>query len=314
MSKQYSDTYIFKQYAEYEKKLYTFVMGAERINASGDEFEDVLYDIKQRRISNKLAKLATSKNVVLAINNEPLPRAFKTFVFKDTKDNNKPKVFIDCTDLVKFVNGSYVCRNSDHLVSYLIAGVTEFVYILKEHALTGKAEIVKDGGDCFVRMFSYIIDYLYKTSSVQSLRKKIEYMASMYYQISLVGRDIDSSGTNIKSVAAKMADISIQDAAHVDAYIKPEDFKDLSTFLNAMSKILNLKQLSVGPFINTWADKFDTGTLFAPEYLPAFCTLLTNVYVGGYTNPKQQIIEKLCGLSMTNAAKAILQVGDSVIS
>ena len=115
MPKTYSNTYIFNQYPDYEKKMFGFIMNAERIDTSSNEFKDILYDFKRRNVSNSLLKIITSKNVVLCINpGNSLPKAFKTFVAKDVKqDKTSYKAFIDVTDCISFKNGAYVCSQTE---------------------------------------------------------------------------------------------------------------------------------------------------------------------------------------------------------
>ena len=40
MPKTYSQTYLYKMYNDYEKKIFGFVMNADRIDTSSKEFED----------------------------------------------------------------------------------------------------------------------------------------------------------------------------------------------------------------------------------------------------------------------------------
>ncbi len=88
MPKTYAQTYLFRQYSEYEKKMYEFIMTADRVNVNSKEFEDVLYDFKRRNINSNLLKIITSKNVILGIGkSQSLPKAFKVFVDKDVKES-----------------------------------------------------------------------------------------------------------------------------------------------------------------------------------------------------------------------------------
>ena len=50
MGKTYPQTYLYKQYPEYDKKMFEFIMNADRINTSSAEFEDILYDINKSLI------------------------------------------------------------------------------------------------------------------------------------------------------------------------------------------------------------------------------------------------------------------------
>ena len=88
MPKTYANTYLFNQYHEYEKKMYEFIMTAERIDVKSDQFADLLYDFKRRNVGNSLLKIITSNNVILGIKSGiSLPKAFKVFVAKDVKED-----------------------------------------------------------------------------------------------------------------------------------------------------------------------------------------------------------------------------------
>ena len=313
MPKRISDTFIFKQYSEYSKKLYEFIISCERINTKSAEFDDVLFDVKRRKISDKLVKVITSSNVVLGIGKDPLPKAFKVFVSKDPKDSSKLKVFIDVTGIIKYDNGYYTCKSIDAIVSYLESAITTYIYVNKDHTLTGNSSVVKDGGECFMRMFSYIIDLMYKTTSVQQIKHRLDYLSSIYYQINIIGRDTNRSMQNISAVAMKMSDITKQEAELTNMLVEPSDFEDLNKFINMISRVFKFKGLTIASFMDLWMKKFDTGSIFAPEYLPAFCTVMTNTYIGGYVNSQQLLIEKICGGSMIAFAKTLIQIGDSVI-
>ena len=61
-----------------------------------------------------------------------------------------------------------------------------------------------------------------------------------------------------------------------------EDFTNIDTFIQALSRIFSLKDLKAVNIIDTWMKSFGTGTIFALEYFPAFSAMMTNTYIGGY--------------------------------
>jgi hypothetical protein len=313
MPKTYSQTYIFRQYPDYEKKMFGFIMNAERIDASSEEFKDVLYDFKRRNVSNALVKIITSKNVVLCLNpGNALPKAFKAFVAKDVRqDKNAVKAFVDVTDCVSFKNGAYVCSRIDWLISYVINAMVNYIYTLSENKLTGNASVLKDGGEAFANAFTYIIDRMYKISTVQQLRRRVMYASAIYYQVNLLGKSLDKNYDSIKANAMRIADIENRDAQIVDLMLKDTDFINIDTFVNGLSRIFNFKDLKTANVIAKWMEAFGTGTLFALEYFPAFSMMLTNTYVGGYLD-QQLTIEKVTGNAMVSFSKTILQIGASV--
>lgn len=312
MAKTYSQTYLFSQYGEYEKKIYEFIVNAERIDTKGAEFDDILYDIKRRKISDHLAKIITSDNVVIGINNSrALPKAFKVFVAADIKDNSKVKVFIDATDCVVYKNGVYVCNKLDWLISYIINAMTAFIYVKAENKLLGNSSILKDGCDAWVRCFSYIIDRMYKISTVPQIKRRVDYLAAIYYQTAIMCKDITHNEDSIKANAIRVANIDSSDARVVDIMIQDHDFDNIYTFVNALGRIIQLKDIKTGNIVSYWMNAFGSGTVFALEYFPAFSAMMTNTYVGAYLD-QQMSIEKVAGQSMIKFTKTILQIGASV--
>ena len=315
MAKSLSDTYLYSKSPDYNKDIYRFISKANRIDTKSAEFADVLFDIKRRKLSDNLSKIITSKNVVIGITDGTgLPKPYRVFVAKDIKDGNKPKLFIDATQYIKFANGTYDCTNIDWMVSYIIAGTTSFIYAMAPQKLLLNSSIILDGCDCFARLFSYIIDGIYKTTSVQTLKKRIDYLACLYYQINLLGKDFDSESQfrNIKNYAIKISDIDTKDSKVVDILLKLEDFTNINTFVTAVGRICELKDIKLDIVMAHWMQKIGTGTYFALEYFPSFSMALTNTYVGGYLD-NQLTIEKVCGPAMVAFVKTILKIGDSVV-
>ena len=313
MAKTYSQTYLFSQYGEYEKKIYEFIINAERVDTTSAEFDDILYDIKRRKISDHLAKIITSKNVIVGINTngKSLPKAFKVFVAADVKNDKDVKAFIDVTDCVVYKNGVYVCNKLDWLVSYIINAMTSYIYVKAENKLLGNATILKDGCEAWTRCFSYIIDRMYKISTVPQIKRRIDYLCAIYYQVAIMCKDFEKYEDSIKANAMRVSNIDNTEARAVDIMIEDNDFNNIDTFVNAIGRIIQLKDIKVGNIVSYWMNAFGPGTVFGLEYFPAFSAMMTNTYVGAYLD-QQMTIEKVAGPAMVRFVKTILQIGASV--
>lgn len=312
MAKTYAQTYLFNQYNDCEKKIYGFILNAERIDTKSQEFSDILYDIKRRKISDHLAKIITSDNVVIAINNgKALPKTFKAFVAADAKDNGKVKVFIDATDCIVYKNGVYICNKLDWLVSYIINAMTSYIYIKAENRVLGNSSILRDGCDAWVRCFSYIIDRMYKVSTVPQLYNRVNYLAGIYYQVAIMCKDLNKYQDSIMANAIRVSNIDPNDAKMMNVMIKEEDFTNIDTFVKALGRIMQFKDIKTANIVSYWMNAFGPGTVFALEYFPAFSAMMTNTYVGAYLD-QQMTIEKIAGQSMIKFSKTILQIGASV--
>jgi hypothetical protein len=189
--------------------------------------------------------------------------------------------------------------------------MVNYIYAVAENKLVGNASVLKDGGEAFSRAFSYVIDRMYKISTVQQLRRRIEYASAIYYQVNLLGKSLDKNYDSIKANAMRIADIENKDAQIVDLMFKDTDFLNIDTFVSALTRVFNFKDLKTSNVIAVWMQAFGTGTVFALEFFPAFSTMLTNTYVGGYLD-QQLTIEKVTGTAMVSFSKTILQIGASV--
>ena len=313
MPKSYSQTYLYNKYPEYNKKLFEFIMKADRIDTTSKEFEDIAYDIKRRKINDSLMKVLHSQNVHLCIlPGNPLPKAFKVFTAKDVRDDkDNAKVFIDVTDCIIKKDGVYNCAHIDWVISYLIDAMTSFVYLKMENKFTGNASVLKDGGDAFVRCFSYILDRIYKITTMQTLKRRVEYCIALYYQVNILGKDIVKYEDSVKANAIRLSDIEKKDAQIVDIMLEESMFNDIDTFTAALGRMFKFKDLTVSAIVDKWMQAFGTGTVFAMEFFPAFSRMMTNTYIGGYID-QQAVIEKVAGTSMVTFTKSVIQIGSSV--
>ena len=190
--------------------------------------------------------------------------------------------------------------------------MTAFVYQLATNRITGNASILKDGGEAFTRCFSYIIDRMYKITTVPQLKRRIDYAIALYYQVNLMEKDLDKSFDSIKANAIRVSDIDPKETQFVDVMLKRDDFTNIDKFVNALGRIFSLKDIKTGNVVSYWMNAFGTGTVFGLEYLPAFCAMMTDAYIGAYLN-QQLSIEKVAGTAMVKVSKTILQIGDSVV-
>ena len=61
MAKTYAGTYLYTQYSEYEKQIFSFMMSGEEIDKDTSDFDDIKYEVKKRQVSNSLVKVLESE-------------------------------------------------------------------------------------------------------------------------------------------------------------------------------------------------------------------------------------------------------------
>lgn len=305
LTKSFANTYLYSMANnQYEKKIFDFIMTAEEVNKLDPSFDDIKYDVKKRQVNNALVKVLESKSVVLLLQTVPLPKAFKVFVAKDVKGDGKMKVFIDA-DIIKKIDGKYKCTNVDILVAYLVSAMNSLIYYTDPKRIIMREEVINNGAAAFSSMFTYIVDYLYKISTIASTRDKCLYLSSMYYMTNILCKEPTDS---LRHTCRNISGISEREEELLLMQLGDESFDNINFFIRDVAKVLRLPKLSLDAFLEKWLYLYGTGTQFALELYPAFASMLTNVYVGCYIN-NQKTIEKIVGKDMVTFTSAILRVG-----
>ena len=316
MPKTYAGTYLYRQYHEYEQKILTFLMKGTEIDRYTDDFDDIRYEVKKRQVSNSLVKILDSKSVVLIVGTEPMSKAFKVFCAKDVKGprKDKMKVFIDCTNIIKVDpnSGKYTCtgNNIDILISYLVSAMHTYIYYIDEFRLTNNNKIMSTGAQVFASLFTHVVDYVCKISSMPSVKAKCLYLTSLYYLANVIGKDYNTE--SCRKIAKKVSGLSDRDAGIVDLQIKSESMMNIKMFVEMLSDVLHIPKLTLDVILERWMTIYGTGTVFALEMFPAFATMITDAYVGAYLN-NQKSIEKITGTGMVEFTKTILAIGADAV-
>lgn len=312
MAKTYAASYLYGKYSEYEKKIFSFIMSGTEIDKNSNEFDDIKYEVRKRQVSSSLVKVLESKQVVLMSNEVPLSKAFKVFCAKDLKGpkKDKMKVFIDCSNIIKKddKSGRYVCRgnNIDIFISYLVSAMHTFIYYADESRITSNSKIMSVGAQAFSLLFTHVVDYACKISSMPSQKNKCIYLASLYYLGNILGKDYTTEGC--RRIAKKISGLSDRDAGIVDIQLKSESMMNIKYFIETLSNILHLNKLTLDVVVERWMSIYGTGTIFSLEIFPAFASMITDAYVGAYIN-NQKTIEKIAGQNMTEFTKILLSIG-----
>lgn len=304
LSKLYSESYLYNL-GNHDKTLFNYIMTAEPVNKAHESFADITHDVKRRQVANSLVKILDSNNVLLMLSQQPLPKAFKVMTMKDVKGDNKLKVFIEA-DVIKKIDGSYKCNNTDILVAYLVSAMNQYIYYIEPKRLVMREEIIKSGAKCFSSLFSYIIDYLYKISITPSVKSKCLYLSAMYYLKNILRKDITDS---LRHLCRQISGISEREEELIRIQMdEDKSFENIKVFIEDLAKALKLPKLTLDVFVEKWIYLYGVGTQFALEMYPAFATMITNCYVGCYLN-NQKTIEKITGRELVTFTTAILRVG-----
>lgn len=301
-SYNFSSSYLYAK-TNMEKKIFEFIMSGEEIDKTAKSFEDVLLDFRRRQVNSNLLSILKDRKVVLKMSGTPLPKAFKIIYAKDPRDNMH-KVFIDVTEIIGFKNGAYTCRSIDILIAYVVSAYMHIIWFETPNKLRNNMNIVKPATTAFADLFVYILDYL-RINGLSAHKKQVTYLAATYFQYHLMGRELSES---TKAVSLNISDLTERESSVVDIRVDSKELDSIDTFIGAVARILQSKELTLELFVDKWATIFGAGTYFSSELFIAFSSMLTDTYIGCYTN-NQRTIEKIAAKSMINYTNALLKVG-----
>lgn len=309
--KTYADIYLYGQ-SDYEKKWMDYFIKSTILDKNSDLYESIRYEVKRMQSTSVLLKTLESDNVVLLYGEVALPRAFKVFAAKDIKrGDNKTRVFIDMTDLLKTDrstgNKTFDVKQVNTLTSYLISALCNLIYYADANKLINNTKLLDKGTACFAELFTHVIDYL-RLGGVDRLREKCLYLSALYYQLVILNKEYSSS---IEARAKKISRLSDRDIQMLNVQLPDDTFTNINTFIAAIAKVIRADGLRLDNFVEKWIFLYHSGTQFALELYPAFSTMITNAYAGAYLN-NQKLIEKLCGRDMVDYTVALLNIGDEL--
>lgn len=270
--------------------LIEFIKTAHRINVSEDSFRGILDDIKFQNSGSLLYAISIDPRVKICIGNTELPRAFKVLDAYDIKNNKQPTVFIDATGIIEYKNGRYFCRKIDTLCAYLFDAMIYLIYRYSPSRFSANATVLANATECYVSMFSYIIDYM-RIIGYSVNKNKINFLTGMFFLVNMVGIDPNAA----KNIAAKVADVNPKDLNAYSLYLDDLTiFENIFTFITTISKLFNLKGFTLEVFVAKWIYLFGTGTHYATELFTSFLVLMCNACSGSYI-VNQRTVQKCCG-------------------
>lgn len=314
--KTYKDSYLYRNKLrnmdsdenKNNKTIMDYITNAYRIDKNSEAFAGIIEDIKRQQTSTVVYQILQRSNVVLSIGKFELPRSFKVIEVKDPKANRRPTVFIDCTGLIEYKNGFFICKKIDVLIAYLYNAMIYILYREASVKMFNNTELVISATTCYVSLFTYIIDYLRIIGYAEN-KSKISYLIGLFFLHNVIGRDIDQYSKNI---AAKVAGVEIKLTSAYDFYLNDQMFLNINEFINELAKTFRLKGFNLQVFMGRWINLIGIGTQYAVELFTNFGMLLTSAYSGAYIVNQRQI-ERSCGLNLIKFNNAVKQVASTTI-
>ena len=318
--KKLSDSCFYDK-IDYEKPLFTYLIGAHRVDKESDSFTDIVYDVK-RQASSVLVKVLLSKRVVLLIDQKGISRAFKVIYSNDPKNKmDKQKVFIDCTGIITYENGEYKIKKIAYLISYLYTAMTYVIYYNLPKVIISNSVLMKSSTEAFVDLMLYVLGYLKVPITYNDNKERMSFALSEYYQICVVGRENGESVYNLSKSISGIKDKKTCD--YLNTIFIPFLTSDLTfdKFLAKFAEVFldqdisndqitpkNRAKLTTDAFVQRWMYAYGPSTFLSLDCFVPFSQLLTDAYVGAYLN-QQNTIEKVVGKNIVTFSNELLKVG-----
>jgi hypothetical protein len=311
MPKTFGDTSLFRMYPEYNKKLTEFIFTAEQINPNGDEFADIMFDIKRQNVGVSITRVAESSNVKLMYSEQPLPSQFRVFAAKDLKgkDTKLTKIYMDCSTALTKKDGVFSCRNIDVLIAYLVSAMTAVIYQADDKRITSDTSLVTSATAAYSILMTHVIDYVFKISINPELKAKCKYLSARFFLQYVLSKD---STASMQAIARKVSGVGDREERMIEISCNEKSFDSLDNFIETINHVLKIN-LNLSILVDKWMFVFGPSTVFGIEYFPSFSSMLTDAYVGCYIN-NQKTIEKIVGKEMVDYTKELFLVGDKAIS
>lgn len=232
-----------------------------------------------------------------------MTKAFKVFATRDVKETNKPlRAFIDVTDIFTKKESEYSCYKLSILLARTSAAMASLTYYSVNNRYQNNSVIINSGALCYAKMFTHIIDYLFKISVVETSRSNCMYYASKFYMISLMKKENNDS---TKAVAMKIANISSAQADILEMYEEKDSYNNIKEFIDMIRTAMKLHKLQLDVFVEKWVYIFGSGTQLGMEFFPSFAEMVLYVYGNSFLN-SQKVIEKVLGDDISGFSNALI--------
>lgn len=295
-----------------EKNLFEFLMTAQRINVADQSFRVILNELKGRVNNAIVIRMLQQGNVVLAIAKKEVPASFKVMAAKDPKDGRKEKIFVDVTGLITYQNGFFVCKEIDRLATYMLGVMTYQIYTKDPNKLIRNGAIQKYSISSFVKMFGAELDYLRLTGYINN-RNRIQYIAGVYFGVSVMGLDISAARKTATSVVATIGQFNTTEAKSADYYYEDDELKNINTFITSLAKTFKLEGLTTDIFVDRWIYLYGKGSHFGLELYPVFLNTVIYAYSGTYLNNMKRI-ESVLGRDMIDLTNSVIKIGNDMFA
>ena len=288
----------------YLTKMITTAMSKGRIL----KYDELLYEVTN---INKYFKYPLKRAVMDAFKegilqpvvlppgiNEKVPTSVP-FILVPVKGNIGAMVFIDNYKSYSEKDDVY---NIDPKKLYcLLESAFMGIIIQKNYKVLFNNNIINtEAASIYAHTFIRVLNRKYALNVDKRAYAKMLYLAAKFFMVCELG--LDPLSESVSNYAFKVSEAESPFLVReVDAKFKPEDYKDLGAFINAIKTNAylithSLSELTVRDYITDYVGMYHSSAIFALEHFAYFTFMVDSVILGAYLN-NQAILEDIVGKS-----------------
>lgn len=221
-----------------------------------------------------------------------------------TRGGNGQVVAVVCVDLY----GSMNQKGDVHIDAKKLYTIMEAALIAKKYYLASQKYVtnraVIDACNIYANMFIKPLNKKYSLNVDKNKMHRALFLSAKFYLINVLGMKDSEMTTNYAlSVCRNGNPILLKET---DSNMKPEDYKDISTFITALTRPeigLGMSDLTVRGYLESFIHMYDGTAVLALELFPYFVYNCNAVTHGAYLN-NQYIFEDIVegrGIKLYNA-------------
>lgn len=213
-----------------------------------------------------------------------IPTAMPFFL---TRDGHGNVVSVIVVDLYGKMDPETKNVNIDPKKLYCVMEAAQLARTYYDHSMEipKRNVIITSGSSIYANMFTRVLNKKYALNVDRTKMHKVLLLASKFYMINVLGMADNEMTFNYASRNCPNANLySLKEANDI---LKPEDYLDLSTFIQALTKTelgLKMDDLTVRGFMEQYINMYDASTLFALEMFPYFMFTVVAVVEAAYLN------------------------------
>jgi hypothetical protein len=224
--------------------------------------------------------------------NTKVPTCLPSFLSKSPDGRIIAVVLVDIYGSMNKDNGNI---NIDPKKLYCLI---ESAYLSKlcyyyDKQISSRNVIITNGSAIYCNMFTRVLNKKYALNVDKTKMHKVLFLSSKFYMINVLG--LPENDMTFNYAIKNCINGNPYSIKEVNDLVKLEDFKDLSTFILALSKQetgLGMTDLTVRNYLESFINMYDASALLALEAFPYFLYNVMSVTNGAYIN-NQYVLEDI---------------------